>query len=313
MMKRIRINDYRDIRPQGETVLVLGYFDGIHLGHKALLDRARTIADQRGLTVTVLTFPESPQLAFARFRPDLLLHLSSEERRYQLFEQYGVDQLYLTDFTSEFAATTPQDFIKNYIKGLQASVVVVGFDYHFGNSRATVAELREGFDGEVEVIGEVTLDGEKISSTRIRKAVQEGRVRQANRLLGYPFETRGIVVHGDARGRTIGYPTANLAPLDAVHLPGDGVYVADVDIAGSRYRAMASVGKNITFDGSELRLEAHIFGFERYIYGETITIYWLEKIREMIKFDGIDALMTQMKEDERIALTWKAHDETNHK
>ncbi|SUN07579.1 bifunctional riboflavin kinase/FMN adenylyltransferase [Streptococcus acidominimus] len=289
-------------------MLVLGYFDGIHLGHKALLDRARAIADQRGLTVTVLTFPESPQLAFARFRPDLLRHLTSVERRYQLFEQYGVDQLYLTDFTSEFAMNTPQAFVDHYIKTLQARVVVVGFDYHFGNSRATVADLKEIFDGEVEVVGEVQLGGEKISSTRIRQAIQEGRVSEANQLLGYPFETRGIVVHGDARGRTIGYPTANLAPIDAVHLPGDGVYVADVDIAGKRYRAMASVGKNITFDGTELRLEAHIFGFERYIYGENITIYWLEKIREMIKFDGIDALMLQMKEDERTALTWKEDD-----
>ncbi|MGT2799293.1 bifunctional riboflavin kinase/FAD synthetase [Streptococcus marmotae] len=307
-MKRITINDYKDIQPQGDTVLVLGYFDGIHLGHKALLDKARAIADQRGLTVTVLTFPESPRLAFTRFSPDLLRHLTSAERRFQLFEEYGVEQLYLTDFTSSFAATTPEAFIENYIKGLQASVVVVGFDYHFGNTRATVAELKELFDGEVEVVEEVQLNGEKVSSTRIRKAVQEGKIYEANQLLGYPFETRGIVVHGDARGRTIGYPTANLAPLDAVHLPADGVYVADVVIAGQRYRAMASVGKNVTFDGTELRLEAHIFGFERYIYGEKITIYWLEKIRDMIKFDGIDALMTQMKEDERTALTWKDHD-----
>lgn len=308
MMKRITINDYKDIQPQAETVLVLGYFDGIHLGHKALLDRAREMANQRGLTVSVLTFPESPRLAFARFSPDLLRHLTSAERRYQLFEEYGVDQLYLMDFTSQFAATTPQEFINQYVKALKASVVVVGFDYHFGNSRATVADFKELFDGEVEVVGEVQLQGEKVSSTRIRKAIQDGRVHEANQLLGYPFETRGIVVHGDARGRTIGYPTANLAPLDAVHLPADGVYVADVAIAGKRYRAMASVGKNVTFDGTELRLEAHIFGFERYIYGETITIYWLEKIRDMIKFDGIDALMTQMKEDEQLALTWKDHD-----
>ncbi|MBF0777496.1 bifunctional riboflavin kinase/FAD synthetase [Streptococcus cuniculi] len=307
-MKRITINDYKDIQPQGETVLVLGYFDGIHVGHKALLDRARRIANQRGMSVTVLTFPESPRLAFARFSPDLLRHLTSAQRRYQLFEKYGVDQLYLMDFTSEFAATTPQEFINQYVKALKASVVVVGFDYHFGNSRATVADLNDLFDGEVEVVGEVQLKGEKVSSTRIRKAIQDGRVHEAKQLLGYPFETRGIVVHGDARGRTIGYPTANLAPLDAVHLPADGVYVADVAIAGKRYRAMASVGKNVTFDGTELRLEAHIFGFERYIYGETITIYWLEKIRDMIKFDGIDALMTQMKEDERLALTWKDHD-----
>lgn len=298
------IKDFNELQKEEPTVLVLGYFDGIHLGHKALFERARKVADERGLTVTVLTFPESPRLAFSRFTPELLLHLTSQEQRYLLLEKNGVDQLVMTLFTSEFASNTPEEFIERYVKGLNAQALVAGFDYHFGNCRADVQDLMELFDGQVEIVSEVSLSGEKVSSTRIRQAIQSGDVSLANQLLGYPFMTEGIVVHGDARGRTIGYPTANLASFDRVHLPSEGVYVAEVEVDGKRYRAMTSVGKNVTFDGTEMRIEAHIFGFDRFIYGEKITIFWLEKIRDMVKFDGIESLMEQMKSDENYALHW---------
>ena len=298
------IKDFNELQKEEPTVLVLGYFDGIHLGHKALFERARKVADERGLTVTVLTFPESPRLAFSRFTPELLLHLTSQEQRYLLLEKNGVDQLVMTPFTSEFASNTPEEFIERYVKGLNAQALVAGFDYHFGNCRADVQDLMELFDGQVEIVSEVSLRGEKVSSTRIRQAIQSGDVSLANQLLGYPFMTEGIVVHGDARGRTIGYPTANLAPFDRVHLPSEGVYVAEVEVDGKRYRAMTSVGKNVTFDGTELRIEAHIFEFDRFIYGEKMTIFWLEKIRDMVKFDGIEGLMEQMKSDENYALHW---------
>lgn len=298
------IKDFNELQKEEPTVLVLGYFDGIHLGHKALFERARKVADERGLTVTVLTFPESPRLAFSRFTPELLLHLTSQEQRYLLLEKNGVDQLVMTPFTSEFASNTPEEFIERYVKGLNAQALVAGFDYHFGNCRADVQDLMELFDGQVEIVSEVSLSGEKVSSTRIRQAIQSGDVSLANQLLGYPFMTEGIVVHGDARGRTIGYPTANLATLYRVYLPSEGVYVAEVEVDGKRYRAMTSVGKNVTFDGTELRIEAHIFGFDRFIYGEKMTIFWLEKIRDMVKFDGIEGLMEQMKSDESYALHW---------
>lgn len=304
-MEIITIKNEENLRGMEPTVLVLGYFDGIHRGHQALFSRARAIADERGLTVTVLTFPESPKLAFLRFSQDLLLHLTSSEKRYQLMEQAGVDRLILKEFTSEFSKHTAEEFVDKYITSLNAQVVVTGFDYHFGNSRATVEELDRLFAGQVEVVDEVQFEGEKISSTRIRQAILEGNMALANELLGYPFSTEGIVVHGDARGRTIGYPTANLAPFDRVYLPSDGVYVADVEIEGTIYRAMASVGKNVTFDGTELRLEAHIFDFDKEIYGEKITIYWLDKIRDMVKFSGIEELMEQMKKDETISLNWR--------
>ena len=132
------IKDFNELQKEEPTVLVLGYFDGIHLGHKALFERARKVADERGLTVTVLTFPESPRLAFSRFTPELLLHLTSQEQRYLLLEKNGVDQLVMTLFTSEFASNTPEEFIERYVKGLNAQALVAGFDYHFGNCRADV-------------------------------------------------------------------------------------------------------------------------------------------------------------------------------
>ena len=271
------ITTTNQIHLENETVLVLGYFDGLHLGHQELFKKARQIAGEKGLKVALLTFPESPKLAFVRF---------------------------LIDFTTDFASKTAKEFVDQFVKALRARVLIAGFDYSFGSDKKTASDLAAYFDGQVEVISPVLDQGEKISSTRIRQAVLEGRVQEAARLLGHPLSSRGIIVHGDARGRTIGYPTANLAPIDRTYLPSDGVYVVDVDFKGQIYRGMASVGKNVTFDGKELRFEVNLFDFSGDIYGHTLTIHWLDKIRDMVKFDGIDQLVAQLKEDEAISRNW---------
>ena len=300
-----RIKDYKDITNAKDSVLVLGYFDGLHRGHKALFDKAKEIAKRDNLALTVLTFNESPRLALSRFTPDLLLSLTSPEKRYEKFAEYGVDYLYLIDFTSTFSKLSAKNFLENYIKQLRAKTIVVGFDYKFGHDRKDAIDLAQQFNGEVVVVPEVQDNGEKISSTRIRQLIFDGNIKEVNRLLGYNFSTRGIVVHGDARGRTIGFPTANLAPIDNVFLPGDGVYVSDVIVNGKCYRAMTSVGKNVTFGGTELRLEANIFDFKDEIYGETVEIIWLDKIRDMVKFAGVDELIEQLKSDKEVAANWK--------
>ncbi|WP_326845473.1 bifunctional riboflavin kinase/FAD synthetase [Streptococcus gallolyticus] len=300
-----RIKDYKDITNAKDSVLVLGYFDGLHRGHKALFDKAKEIAKRDNLVLTVLTFNESPRLALSRFTPDLLLSLTSPEKRYEKFAEYGVDYLYLIDFTSTFSKLSAKNFLENYIKQLRAKTIVVGFDYKFGHDRKDAIDLAQQFNGEVVVVPEVQDNGEKISSTRIRQLIFDGNIKEVNRLLGYNFSTRGIVVHGDARGRTIGFPTANLAPIDNVFLPGDGVYVSDVIVNGKSYRAMTSVGKNVTFGGTELRLEANIFDFKDEIYGETVEIIWLDKIRDMVKFAGADELIEQLKSDKEVAANWK--------
>lgn len=300
-----RIKDYKDITNAKDSVLVLGYFDGLHRGHKALFDKAKEIAKRDNLALTVLTFNESPRLALSRFTSDLLLSLTSPEKRYEKFAEYGVDYLYLIDFTSTFSKLSAKNFLENYIKQLRAKTIVVGFDYKFGHDRKDAIDLAQQFNGDVVVLPEVQDNGEKISSTRIRQLIFDGNIKEVNRLLGYNFSTRGIVVHGDARGRTIGFPTANLAPIDNVFLPGDGVYVSDVIVNGKSYRAMTSVGKNVTFGGTELRLEANIFDFKDEIYSETVEIIWLDKIRDMVKFAGTGALIEQLKSDKEVAANWK--------
>lgn len=304
-MKIRRINNELEINQEEDTVLVLGYFDGLHKGHQTLFKEARKIAEEQGLKIAVLTFPESPKLAFVRYQPELMLHLNHPEERAAHLENLGVDYLYLIDFTSQFSKNTAQEFFDKYVAALKAKAVVAGFDYHFGSDKRKAEELADYFDGQIVIISSVNQDEEKISSTRIRETVQNGDVAKAHQLLGYPLSTRGIVVHGNARGRTIGYPTANLAPLDRVILPADGVYVVDVEHNGKIYRGMASVGKNVTFEGDELRFEANLFDFAEEIYGDTIRIIWLDKIRDMVKFDGIEELVAQLKSDEEVARNWE--------
>ena len=305
MMKIRRINNELEINQEEDTVLVLGYFDGLHKGHQTLFKEARKIAEEQGLKIAVLTFPESPKLAFVRYQPDLMLHLNHPEERAAHLENLGVDYLYLIDFTSHFSKNTAQEFFDKYVAALKAKAVVAGFDYHFGSDKRKAEELADYFGGQIVIVSSVNQDEEKISSTRIRETIQTGDVAKAHQLLGYPLSTRGIVVHGNARGRTIGYPTANLAPLDRVILPADGVYVVDVEHNGKFYRGMASVGKNVTFEGDELRFEANLFDFTEEIYGDTIRIIWLDKIRDMVKFDGIEELVAQLKSDEEVARNWE--------
>lgn len=304
-MKIRRINNELEIKQEEDTVLVLGYFDGLHKGHQTLFKEARKIAEEQGLKIAVLTFPESPKLAFVRYQPELMLHLNHPEERAAHLENLGVDYLYLIDFTSHFSKNTAQEFFDKYVAALKAKAVVAGFDYHFGSDKRKAEELADYFDGQIVIVSSVNQDEEKISSTRIRETIQNGDVAKAHQLLGYPLSTRGIVVHGNARGRTIGYPTANLAPLDRVILPADGVYVVDVEHNGKIYRGMASVGKNVTFEGDELRFEANLFDFAEEIYGDTIRIIWLDKIRSMVKFDGIEELVAQLKSDEEVARNWE--------
>lgn len=304
-MKIRRINNELEINQEEDTVLVLGYFDGLHKGHQTLFKEARKIADEQGLKIAVLTFPESPKLAFVRYQPELMLHLNHPEERAAHLENLGVDYLYLIDFTSHFSKNTAREFFDKYVSALKAKAVVAGFDYHFGSDKRKAEELADYFDGQIVIVSSVNQDEEKISSTRIRETIQNGDVAKAHQLLGYPLSTRGIVVHGNARGRTIGYPTANLAPLDRVILPADGVYVVDVEHNGKIFRGMASVGKNVTFEGDELRFEANLFDFAEEIYGDTIRIIWLDKIRDMVKFDGIEELVAQLKSDEEVARNWE--------
>ncbi|MFC4652571.1 bifunctional riboflavin kinase/FAD synthetase [Lactococcus nasutitermitis] len=282
-------------------ILVLGYFDGLHRGHQALFKQAREIASVLNLKIAVLTFPEKPTIAFQKFEPDLLLKLTSDDKRAKLFAENGVDYLVFQDFTSKFAHQTSAEFTQNFVKKFNPKVVVTGFDYTTGSD---MKNLKSSDDFKVVIVPELADKVGKISSTRIRDAVKAGNVAKANELLGYAYETRGRVVHGFARGRQLGYPTANLVIKDYVHIPAAGVYTVDVAINQKILRGFASIGYNDTFNNKEKTIEVHIFDFSEEIYGEELTILWLDKIRDMIKFDGIDSLIAQMKSDETTARNW---------
>ena len=295
----MKILDYDEhFTVERPTVLVLGYFDGLHRGHQALFKRARELAKQNDLQVAVFTFPEKPTLTFEKFAPEMLLKLTSDKKREALFAENGVDLLVYQNLTSAFAKMTAAEFSEKIIRKFKPKYVVTGFDHETGSDLKTLQSTDEY---QVVVVPRQEEDGQKISSTRVREAVQNGQVELANRLLGYDYETTGLVVHGFARGRKLGYPTANLIIKDYVWIPSPGVYTVDVLIQGQRHRGFASIGYNDTFNGKEKTIEVHVFDFDLDIYGENLTVFWLDKIRDMIKFDGMGSLIFQMKQDEKAA------------
>ena len=301
MIVTIPIKTEKDIATPGPTVLVLGYFDGVHVGHQKLFDIASEIASRKHLSVALITFHESPKLTLNSYSPENLLHILNAEERERKLKRAGVENLYLMDFSSRIANMTAQEFVDTFVKEVKADTIVVGFDYSLGSDRKSADDLKEIFDGEVVVVPAVEDEKGKISSTRVRQCIVDGNVKEAAQLLGDPLPSIGVVVHGNARGRTIGYPTANLVLLDRTYMPADGVYTVDIEIQKKIYRAMASVGKNVTFDGVEERFEVHIFDFNEDIYGETVTVYWLDRIRDMVKFNSVEQLVVQLESDERIA------------
>ena len=283
MIITIPIKNQKDIGTPSDSVVVLGYFDGIHKGHQELFRVANKAARKDLLPIVVMTFNESPKIALEPYHPDLFLHILNPAERERKLKREGVEELYLLDFSSQFASLTAEEFFATYIKAMNAKIIV---------------------DGEVIIVPPVEDEKGKISSTRIRQAILDGNVKEAGELLGAPLPSRGMVVHGNARGRTICYPTANLVLLDRTYMPADGVYVVDVEIQRQKYRAMASVGKNVTFDGEEARFEVNIFDFNQDIYGETVMVYWLDRIRDMTKFDSVDQLVDQLRADEEVARNW---------
>lgn len=288
----------------GPSVLTIGKFDGVHIGHRAVIERVRTTARARGLTSVVLTFDRNP---LAVLRPDVCPPaLISAEQKLELLAETDPDATLMITFDEEFSKLRAEEFPSRVLKkALNAAVVLVGSDFRFGaGGSGDVDLLREhgalhGF--EVIQIDDVTGKGEarRTSSTWIRELLTEGRVAEAAELLGSLPTIRGTVVHGQARGRVLGYPTANLSPEVEGFVPGDGVYAAWLTARGVRYPAAVSVGNNPTFgDVPAKQVEAHAIDANFDIYDDTIEISFVEFVRPMHKFPGPDELAHQMGRDE---------------
>lgn len=284
-------------------VLAMGFFDGVHRGHQAVIQRAKQGADYRKLPLAVLTYDKFPGIVYQSI-PGRFHYLTTLERKAELLEQLGVDLVYVMDFTSHLGALRPQEFVDDILLRMHVKVVVAGFDHTYGDHQvATMERLANFAQGRFEV---VTVDkftddqsSEKISSTRIRQAIDEGLVEKANELLGYHYQTHGIIVHGFARGRTIGFPTANVQWNIDERLPAVGVYAVRFRVNQVWYQGMTSVGYNVTFgDNHEKTIEVFLFDFNDQIYGEKVTVEWVQRLRGEIKFAGVEELVAQLQQDE---------------
>ncbi|MEK6648907.1 MAG: bifunctional riboflavin kinase/FAD synthetase [Actinomycetota bacterium] len=291
---------WRDEQIAGATVAI-GIFDGVHLGHQAILTRAKEVSNGRG--VLALTFDPHPAQVFAPNKvPTMLLSL---ERRVELLKSYGVDAVVICEFDREFAAKSPEDFIAEVLlKRLQISGVVVGENFTYGHRAAgrvddlIAAGLKNNFVAEEVPLEE--MDGAVVSSTRIRTAVVQGDVETAEKLLSRPHRVEGVVVHGEKRGREIGYPTANLGySVTANTIPRDGVYAGWLEVDAQRWPAAISIGTNPTFAGERSRqVEAYALDqSDLNLYDRNAKIDFGWRLRDTLKFDGLDSLLDQMKND----------------
>ena len=285
-------------------IATIGFFDGVHIGHCHLINMLKKVARERGVESCVITFDRHPrQVVQPEWCPEMLTSL---EEKTQLLKATGIDRCEVLHFDREMANQSAHDFMLHTLKEkLGVSILVTGYDNRFGHNRSEGFEdyVRYGKEIGIEVIkGEELTDGSNnVSSSSIRRMLKEGRIEDATRCLGREYQLTGTVVGGEHIGRTIGFPTANIRPDDSSKLiPANGVYAVDVwSQAGdiNRERAMLNIGTRPTFNGTATTIEVHIPHFAGNLYGSTLRIVFLRKIREEGKFDSPEALVEQLNKD----------------
>jgi len=286
----------------GPSAVTIGKFDGLHTGHRSVLRAVHDAAQKAGLTSTVLTFDRNPLSLLAPERcPDPLV---SNGQKRELLADAGIDATVMLPFDRAFSRQSAQQFVQNIlVDTLHARIVFVGADFRFGARGAgnvdVLQELGSALGFRVNVVEAMTLDGtHRVSATRIRQLLDSGDVAAAARLLGRPHAVRGTVVRGEQRGRALGFPTANLSPKLEGFIPADGVYAGLLRVDGQSLPAAISVGNNPTFDGvPERQVEAHVLDRDLDLYGKTVEVSFISRIRGMEKFTGIDSLVAQIGRD----------------
>lgn len=281
------------------VVVALGNFDGVHLGHRAVLSRAEEEARGRDGVVVAATFWPHPRSVIGRGEPPGLL-TTLEARREELLRA-GADEVRVIPFDQELSKKSPQEFVEDVLIGdLGASSVIVGENFRFGYRASgdvgDLVRIMRGHGGDASAV-EVKGNGAEISSTRIRALLSEGAVAEAGGLLGRPYAVRGEVVLGDKRGRTIGFPTANVRPDPAVVVPGRGVYACFVRVGEDDHAACTNVGVAPTFERGESRIEAHLLDFHGDLYGRIVEVRFLRRIRGEKRFSGVEELKEQIGRD----------------
>lgn len=285
---------------RGKIALALGNFDGVHLGHKKILCMAVNAARETGCRSAALVFDPHPLQVLAPEKSPRLLQ--TMEQRIALIGESGVDFVIVHPFTYEFATLLPEDFVRRYLCGqLNIASVAVGFNYTFGKNGAGTPELLKQMGLQcsfsVNVADAVIVDGEPVASSRIRLLLAAGEVEAAARLLGYNFSLQGTVVHGDGRGKTLGFPTANLATPEGIIHPGNGVYLTRASVAGQSFWSLTNIGHRPTFDKQDVSVEVHILDARKNLYGLALNLEFLHKIRDEKKFSGPKELVRQISRD----------------
>ncbi|GIP56498.1 bifunctional riboflavin kinase/FAD synthetase [Paenibacillus woosongensis] len=284
-------------RPQ---VLAIGQFDGLHLGHASVIESAVRTAASLNLPAAVMTFHPHPKEVMKKGDYDGYLTPPREKER--ILKSLGVDYVYIVEFNDAFSRVSPQNFVAGVLVPLQIHTAVVGFDFRYGyRGEGDAGMLRELSDNTLEVhtVPPFLIEGEKVSSSGIRRALAEGEVQLAARWLGRRYSIYGTVMHGEKRGRQIGFPTANLKPDEHFVLPAKGVYAVRVNYEGQRLEGVMNVGVKPTFhnDKSAPSLEIHLFDFNGDLYGKSLSVELVEFIREERRFGSIDELVAQIGKD----------------
>ena len=284
-------------RPSGVTI---GAFDGVHLGHQALIRGMVRGAHSQGLLPLVITFDPLPGQVL---QPDTYRLLSTLEERLTLFESLDVEGLIVLPFNNALMQTTAGDFVRKLLDHARLGGLWVGPDFKLGREQeGDVDYLRSAgrrFGFGVDVFqGTVRWEGKPVRSSRIRRALSEGNIREANGCLGYPFHLCGKIVHGSRRGRTLGFPTANLAIPSTRLLPANGVYICHAHLKSGTFDALTNIGTRPTFDNGVRTVEAYLLDFSEDIYGEPMQLDFLDRLRPEWRFDSVDDLIHQMTEDE---------------
>ena len=290
-------------------VITLGYFDGVHRGHnyllKALVNRAR---EKNGESVVVTFFPH-PRFVLSEDYSDLTFLTSPDEKKW-LLEKAGIDNLIIVPFTHEFSKKEACDFIKEVlVDSLGMECLIVGFNHHFGRDRggdfSTLSECALKYGFQIEKVEGVSYGETKISSTTIREALKIGELEEANQMLGYNYFLNGTIVEGNRIGRSIGFPTANIKPeYDNKLIPGRGVYAVEVIVAKTVYKGMLNIGIRPTVNSSSepMSIEVNLFDFNEDIYDINVTLVFRYRMRDEIKFDGLEQLVEQLRKDKEQAL-----------
>lgn len=298
------IADFKNVK---NPIVTTGTFDGVHLGHQKIISRLKDVAKQEQGETVLLTFYPHPRMVLFPDDNELKL-LNTQEEKIKLLENYGIDHLIIYPFTKEFSRLTSVEFVRNIlVNSIHTKRLVIGYNHHFGRNReGSFEHLKEfgpiyGFD--VEEIPAKDIDSIEISSTKIRQALQSGDVETATAYLGHTYSLTGKVVKGQQLGRTIGYPTANISVEDKYKLiPADGVYAVKVEHNGKSFGGMLNIGNNPTIVGKGRSIEVNIFDFTEDIYGDDATIYFIKRLRDELKFNGLDELKNALATDKLNAL-----------